>query len=246
MDRRPFIAWGSAAAVLLVVVGVSGALGIMQLVNGGSHGHRVDRRRDRRGAESGSQGQRRGRRSRRTAQPSSAPVAAAAVTERLYVIFNGDGVRLQPGGAPQDVRPQGGRANDDDASTRTPRRLSVRCSGGDMATPSTSRTPRSSPDRSRIVKRTYQARSPTRFRAPISREYGQWPSLPPGVPRPVPADNPDGSPVFSLDGQDASGTPVYRRVGSDRQTGIAIAPGTTPEDPAAGNPNWTWWASPKP
>lgn len=68
--------------------------------------------------------------------------------------------------------------------------------------------------------------------------FGGWPALPSQIPAPSAAD---GAPVFQLDGQDAAGINVYHRLGSDARTGIAIGPGTPPDDPAAGDPNWTWW-----
>jgi hypothetical protein len=90
------------------------------------------------------------------------------------------------------------------------------------------------------VRRDYQGTS-YRLQSAGITEYGGWPTIPPGIPKPTPENNADGSPVFTLDGQDTSGTPVYRRIGADTRLGIAIAPGTAAEDAAAGNPNWTWW-----
>ena len=91
-----------------------------------------------------------------------------------------------------------------------------------------------------LVKRVYKDAT-YRLQSAAITQYAQWPSIPPGIPRPNPENNPDGSPAFALDGNDASGTPVYHRVGADWRTGIAVPPGTTTQDPAAGNPNWTWW-----
>lgn len=68
--------------------------------------------------------------------------------------------------------------------------------------------------------------------------FGEWPSLPSGIPQP---QTPEGSPTFTPDGQDASGVTVYRRTGSSTDSGIAIGPGSPASDPAAGNPGWTWW-----
>jgi len=68
--------------------------------------------------------------------------------------------------------------------------------------------------------------------------FGQWPSLPSGIPEP---SSPDGSPVFIAAGTDDAGVTLYVRPGTDPADGFAVAPGTAPTDPAAGNTGWTWW-----
>lgn len=73
---------------------------------------------------------------------------------------------------------------------------------------------------------------------PIYR-FGEWPSLPSGYPTPTSAS---GSPTFQSDGTDTLGVTVYPAVGSEPLRGFAVAPGTSAQDPAGGNPNWTWWA----
>jgi hypothetical protein len=40
---------------------------------------------------------------------------------------------------------------------------------------------------------------------------------------------------------DDAGVTVFSRIGEVPDRGFAIAPGTPSGDPAAGNPNWTWW-----
>jgi hypothetical protein len=69
--------------------------------------------------------------------------------------------------------------------------------------------------------------------------FAQWPALPTQITPPTSAD---GSPTFVFDGTDSSGTRVYRLANSTATQGIAIGPDTPAGDPAAGNPNWTWWA----
>jgi hypothetical protein len=68
--------------------------------------------------------------------------------------------------------------------------------------------------------------------------YGGWPLLPLRFAVPT---SPDGSPTFSFFGKDDAGVPVYVPAGGAPRNGFAVAPGTSADDPAAGNPNWTWW-----
>lgn len=80
--------------------------------------------------------------------------------------------------------------------------------------------------------------TPYTLRSGTIAAFGQWPSLPQGIPEPL---APDGSPVFIAAGTDDTGVTVYVRPGTDPSEGFAIAPGTVPSDPAAGNTGWTWW-----
>ncbi|MDP2299117.1 MAG: hypothetical protein U1E08_06110 [Coriobacteriia bacterium] len=68
--------------------------------------------------------------------------------------------------------------------------------------------------------------------------FGVWPGLP-GRFQPPASD--DGSPTFAYYGFDDLGRSVYVPVAGRPTDGFAIAPGTPTDDPAAGNPNWTWW-----
>jgi hypothetical protein len=67
--------------------------------------------------------------------------------------------------------------------------------------------------------------------------FGTWPRLPSRFETP----EADGSPVFTLIGFDDLSVDVYIPPGGDMADGFAVAPGTSPDDPAAGNPYWTWW-----
>ena len=68
--------------------------------------------------------------------------------------------------------------------------------------------------------------------------YGIWPTLPARFVTPTETD---GSPTFRYLGTDDRGGGVYVPVGGRIEDGFAVAPGTAATDPAAGNPNWTWW-----
>lgn len=69
-------------------------------------------------------------------------------------------------------------------------------------------------------------------------DFGQWPTLPSNITAPTAED---GSPTFVALADDQSGAHIYRLATSGPEAGIGVAPGTTASDPAAGNPNWTWW-----
>ncbi len=73
--------------------------------------------------------------------------------------------------------------------------------------------------------------------APVTA-YGLWPVLPARFAIPTGAD---GSPTFSFFGKDDLGVRIYVPAGTQPSQGFAVAPDTAPDDPAAGNPNWTWW-----
>jgi negative regulator of sigma E activity len=86
--------------------------------------------------------------------------------------------------------------------------------------------------------RTYQLQSGTA----IAR-FGEWPRLVASVPEPTRAD---GYPIMQKYGLDSAGVPIFVRIGANPDGGFAVAPGTSPDDPAAGNPFWTWWAPTRP
>jgi hypothetical protein len=68
--------------------------------------------------------------------------------------------------------------------------------------------------------------------------FGEWPSLPSRFEQPT---SPDGSPTFRYYGFDDRGVDIFVPLTGRTEDGFAVAPGTAPDDPAAGNPGWTWW-----
>jgi predicted anti-sigma-YlaC factor YlaD len=68
--------------------------------------------------------------------------------------------------------------------------------------------------------------------------FGDWPTLPDAVPEP---SSPDGLPVFAKAGKDDLDVSIFTRLGRSRSAGVAVAPGTGRDDPAAGSTGWTWW-----
>lgn len=247
MDRRQLVAWGSAAAVLLVVVGVSAALALMRLTSGEPT------------------------RSASTdvvqlaAPEAAAPTRAAegpthgvsadmtrlgagydkSASARAYVVFGGNTYSFQ------DVSPQ--PKNELRASGEVRMAFDATTPPGPL-TVYTGEAPEAiyiengaaELQRFVLVKRMYKD-AEYRLRSADIPVYGSWPTIPTGTQgsspftAPVPEISADGSPLFVLDGNDSAGTPVYRRVGGESRAGIAIAPGTPANDPAGGNPNWTWW-----
>lgn len=93
-----------------------------------------------------------------------------------------------------------------------------------------------------LVKRLYHGDTFVLVADRAIKRFGEWPELPSRIPSPVAAD---GSPTFAAADPDDMGVPVYPRTGTDPEAGFAIAPGTPISDPAAGNPNWTWWTPAK-
>jgi len=89
-----------------------------------------------------------------------------------------------------------------------------------------------------LVSRTYEGRRYGLVAGAELMRFGQWPELSREFPPPV---RDSGSPTFIAGGIDSQDVQVYLRPGEDAAFGIAIAPGTDPTDPAASNPNWTWW-----
>ncbi len=68
--------------------------------------------------------------------------------------------------------------------------------------------------------------------------FGMWPTLPERFEPPMEAD---GSPTFRYFGFDDEHLDVYVPPGGRIEDGFALAPASPLDDPAAGNPNWTWW-----
>ncbi len=68
--------------------------------------------------------------------------------------------------------------------------------------------------------------------------YGEWPTLPAGIPDPV---DDDGSPTFRSAEVDDGGITMFPLSGTTAEQGYAIQPFTDSESATDNNPNWTWW-----
>jgi hypothetical protein len=86
----------------------------------------------------------------------------------------------------------------------------------------------------RFAGRSYQLQT----RTPL-KMTAQWPDLPAAYPTPSAAD---GSPTFRFFGHDELGVSIFVPSAGSERNGFAIAADTASDDPAAGNPQWTWWA----
>ena len=111
-------------------------------------------------------------------------------------------------------------------ATPTPGRVAIVSNGATLAFDSVKRT---------LGGRTYALNS-----VPIEA-FGTWPSLPSTFAEPA---TPEGAPTFVPGPNDDLGVQVFTRPGVPIESGFALAPHTPSDDPAQGNPNWTWWAVP--
>lgn len=173
-----------------------------------------------------------------TAAPESAQDDALRATAQpapAYVVFDG-GVWILSEGAPAaSVLTTAGAVTSDLGSGTPATRhaytsdadgdpLYVRSEGGYVAF-------------TRVVRSVGRAEYQLRTDQPVEL-FGQWPALPSRIPVP---ESSDGSPVFRKYGFDDRNVDLYALIPHGIEGGFAVAPGTTTDDPAAGNPNWTWW-----
>jgi len=237
--RAAAAAWASAAAVVLVVAGIATYSGVRQILIPplASEAQREVVVLDSAAPESSSQPY---NGAGATAQQSDGSVAGTATAASTgYISVNGTVYRyagLVQGIDSATLRRVGSANTALDAAADPPASIDV------LASPDLTRVFVSREQSETVyafdrVTRLYSNTVYVQRSGDIAR-FGEWPSLPSGIPQP---QTPEGSPTFTPDGQDASGVTVYRRTGSSADSGIAIAPGSPASDPAAGNPGWTWW-----
>jgi len=97
------------------------------------------------------------------------------------------------------------------------------------------------PDGARVYVPVFRMFNSTKYQMVAGNavdRFGTWPELPSRFPAP---SSPNGSPTFTAAGSDALGVRIYTARDVPQAQGFAIAPGTPGTDPAASNPNWTWW-----
>ena len=241
-NRRQLAIWGSAAAVLLVLAGVAAVNGVREITGADSTSNMlvVDA-----GSSTGAP---------TAAVPESAGAAAKTATGSVsgttlgsapasqtaaglsLVTISGDVYRLSgPAALTRSQLRQMGTASTAMASGGLPKERTV-FAGSDPARVFLEDDSGKLLAFDRVVRVfrdvTYQQQ------AAAIPSFGTWPSLPSQITAP---SSPDGSPTFVEEGVDAAGVKVYRLAIASASMGIGIAPGTSSGDPAAGNPNWTWW-----
>jgi len=168
--------------------------------------------------------------------PAGAAVTAAPAQAPDYVVYNGF------------VYTPGALLADASSATPTIGTLTTSfASGGSPSTVSVMRSPLSdgsivvqSPDGVRVFAPVIRTLSSARYQltAKTIDRFGVWPTLPDRFSTPTDAT---GAPSFVSAGSDGAGIGVFAAIGHPVTEGFAVAPGTSASDPAAGNPNWTWW-----
>ncbi len=237
--RRQLVIWASAAAVVFVAAGMFAVTGVRQILvpsiseqGGLTYGGQDAATTEQRATDDPFAGS--------PPVAESAPGAGAESTAIVsvapdYVVLNG-----------YVYRNSGPSAGIDPAALETLGTVSSALATGKAPTSRTALGNRS--DLSRIhveadesdtyltfdrVTRSYEGGAYS-LRSKDIAAFGEWPTLPSEIAAPL---REDGSPTF---------TPltdsVYRLATGGPEQGIAIPPNSPSSDPAAGNPNWTWWA----
>lgn len=241
-SRRQLLIWGSAAAVLLVLAGVATVNGVRQITGVDSSTSSM--------LAVGSAGSAGGPSSAspevagggaKTATGTAADAGGSTSSQTAsgfsFVTISGTVYRLSgPATVTKDQLKQIGTANTTMATSGQPKDRTV-FAGADPARVFLEDDAGKLYAFDRVVRVfrsiTYQQQASA---IPL---FGTWPSLPAQITAPASAD---GSPIFVEEGTDGAGVKIYRLAVSSASLGIGVAPGTAAGDPAAGNPNWTWWA----
>lgn len=231
-NRRAILAWAGAAALVFLVAGFGALSGIRTIFAPKTTSNATFDTR----MESSADGQS-GVAMEPPTPPAEEKLAAPQGTAPNYIVVNGVVFReTGPAGGvdKQELTSLGSTTSSLGGSSIAPREVLTRDNasiayvaddGGELIA-------------FERVTRRYSGREYALTSAPTLSRYGEWPTLPAGIPTP---SNPQGAPEYLAAGTDALGVTVFRPAGSDTAVGIAVPPGTAASDPAAANPGWTWW-----
>jgi hypothetical protein len=228
-QTRPsvLVAWASAAALLLVGVGVASVMGIRMMATPLATTTATLGSTPRKSAN--------GDLSQPQAAESGAPSVAAAAPTSGFIVFNGSVYELVGPSTVQTSRfSQMGitKSSLDGNDTRDRQVMGTSGVANVYVLNDQGKLLEFKPVTRKYSGQTYQLKSgdvPT---------FGDWPALPADIAEPT---SEDGSPTFTAVGADSNGVTIYRLAASTAPKGVALAPNAPEGDPAAGNPNWTWW-----
>jgi len=234
-NRRRFVAWSAAAAVLFIAAAIGALSGVRAIL--------VPQRLDTRtmtgsASESALAPDEEVGTSDDLAADSAAPPAAGQTSGPSFMTLDGWVYRLSgpSQGVDESTLSRKGSTRSSLSADGTPR--TQRVLGTTSATPVYIEADGGELLGFDLVTRSYGGKSYGLQSRPIAA-FGEWPTLPQGMRQPT---STDGSPTFTEDGTDDRGTTVFRLRSASAADGIAIAPNPPVGDPLAGAPNWSWWA----
>jgi hypothetical protein len=228
---RVLAAWASAAAVLLVGIGVTSVLGIRMMTTPPATTTATLGSAPRNDANSDQ------------AQPQAAESAAGsvaktvpAVSESDFIVFNGSAYQLVgPSTVQISKLSQLGitKSSLEGSDVRNRQVMGANGMESVYVLNDLGKLLEFKPVTRKYAGQTYQLKS---GEVPA---FGEWPVLPADIAEPT---SEDGSPTFMAVGADPGGITVYQLTASTATKGIALAPGAPEGDAVAGSPNWSWWA----
>lgn len=226
--------WAAAAAVLLVVAGVATTRGVQYIMRPAvssanqESAFTTDSREDRGATHSGTQPKDGTDEDTESTVALSTPAPSYVVFDTEVYVLAGDAT------APLQAQPLSTLTSALDTEDEPSEHVVYASDDPDTIIVATTEATAS---RFTLVTRSVRGAVYSLRSGPIER-FGEWPSLPSDIPMP---DSADGLPIFMRAGTDDLNVTIFTRLGRSRSAGIAVAPDTEQDDPAAGNAGWTWW-----